>query len=144
MEHLTETVVEGIAVKAASGSQFGGRIDDTGDDHGDDEIALAGGSGAEDGIELQIAQATEDSGDMAVRKGSGDKERIGQRRGGSGQRACQGEAECLHLMRRKMGNVGNGASLDLAVFTIGFTKENGGRRVAIGYGGNVHAYIIRQ
>jgi hypothetical protein len=41
-----------------------------------------------------------------------------------------------------MGDVGDGASLDFAFKTIGFAEEDGGRGVAVRYGGNVHAYII--
>ena len=52
MEHLTETVVEGIAVKPASGSEFGGRIDDAGNDHGYDEVALPRRGRGEDGIQM--------------------------------------------------------------------------------------------
>ena len=43
-----------------------------------------------------------------------------------------------------MSDVGDGASLDFAVETIGFAKEDGGRGAAVGYGGDVHAYIIIQ
>jgi hypothetical protein len=52
MEDLTETMMEGIAVKPASGSQFGGGFDDAGNDHGYDKIALAAGSRIEDGIQM--------------------------------------------------------------------------------------------
>ena len=62
MEHFTETVVEGVAMKAARRSQFGGRVDDAGHDHGDDQIALSAGRGVEDGIQVQVAQATENCG----------------------------------------------------------------------------------
>jgi hypothetical protein len=41
-----------------------------------------------------------------------------------------------------MGDVGEGAGLDVAVFAVGFAEEDGGRGVAVGDGGHVHAYII--
>ena len=132
MEHLTETVAEGVGVKPASGSQFGCRIYDAGNDHGDHEIALPAGSRVEDGIQLQVAQATEDRGDMAMRKGSGNVEGIRQRRRGGGQRSGQGGAESLKLLRGEMRDVGEGAGLDFAVLAIGFAEEDGGRGVAIG------------
>ena len=144
MEDLTETVVEGIAVKPASGREFGGGLDDAGNDHGDEEIALAAGSRIEDGIQMQIAQATEDGCDMAVRQGSGDEE--GVRQGGrrASRRAGQCSAESVELMRGEMSDVGDGASLDFAVEAVGFAEEDGRRGVAIGNGGDVHAYIIRR
>ena len=144
MEDLTETVVEGIAMKPASGSEFGGGRNDACNDHGDDEIALAAGSRIEDGIQMQVSQAAEDCGDMAVRQGSGYEEGVRQRGGGASQRAGQSPAENVDLMSGEMSDIGDGASLDLAVEAIGFAEEDGGRGVAIGYGGDVHAYIIRQ
>jgi hypothetical protein len=142
VEDLTETVVEGIAVKPASGSQFGSGLDDAGNDHGDDEIALAAGNWIEDGIQMQVAQATEYGGDMAVRQGAGDVEGVRQRGGEDSQRAGQCQAEGVNLMRSEMSDVGDGARLDSAVEAIGFAEEDGGRGVAVGYGGDVHAYII--
>jgi hypothetical protein len=43
-----------------------------------------------------------------------------------------------------MREVGQGTRFDLAVFAVGFAEEDGGRGVAIGDGGHVHAYIISQ
>src|SRR6204780_3521124 len=134
--------MESGAMKAAGGGKLGGRLDDAGNDHGDDEIALTTGSRVEDGIQFQVAQATEDGGDMAVRKGAGDAEGIGQRRGGGRWIASQGRAESCNLLGGGMSEIGEGARFDFAVLAIGFAEEDGGRGVAVGYGGNVHAYII--
>ena len=41
-----------------------------------------------------------------------------------------------------MRDIGERASLDFAVLAIGFAKEDGGRGLAVGDGGHVHAYII--
>jgi hypothetical protein len=81
---------------------------------------------------------------MTVRQGTRDVEGLWQRGGGDSQRAGQRQAESFNLMRGEMRDVGDGASLDLAVEAVGFAEEDGGRGVAIGYGGDVHAYIIRQ
>ena len=142
MEDLTETVVEGVAVKPASSGEFGSRLDDAGNDHGDDEIALAAGKRIEDGIQMQVAQATEYGGDMAVRQRTGDVEGLRQRSRGDSQRAGQCRAEGVNLMRGEMSDIGDGASFDFAVEAIGFAEEDGGRGVAVGHGGDVHAYII--
>jgi hypothetical protein len=144
VEDLTETVVEGIGVKATSGSQFGRGIDDAGNNHGDDEVAMAAGSRIEDGIEVQVAQATEDRSDMAVRQGASDAEGVWQRGGGDSQRAGQCQAEGVNLLRREVSDIGDGASLDFAIEAIGLAEEDSGRGVAIGDGGDVHAYILSQ
>ena len=39
-----------------------------------------------------------------------------------------------------MSDVGDGAGLDFAVEAVGFTEQDGGRGVAIGDGGDIHAY----
>jgi hypothetical protein len=41
-----------------------------------------------------------------------------------------------------MGEIGEGAVADLAVAAEGLAEEDGGRGVAVGDGGDVHAYII--
>ena len=92
-------------MKPARRSQFGGRVDDAGYDHGHDEIALSAGSGVEDGIQVQVAQATENCGDMAMRKGSGDEEGILQRRRRRSGRAGQDQAESFDLMGGEMRDV---------------------------------------
>src|SRR5258708_4039137 len=50
LEQLAETGVESAGVKAASGGEFGSRVEDSSDDHGQDEIAVATGNRVEDGI----------------------------------------------------------------------------------------------
>jgi len=55
LEQLAETAVESVGVKTASGGEFGGRVEDAGEDHGEDEIALAAGTRIEDGIQLEVA-----------------------------------------------------------------------------------------
>jgi hypothetical protein len=79
---------------------------------------------------------------MAMGKGSGDEEGILQRRRRRRRRAGQDQAEGFDLMGGKMRDVANGAGLDFAVLAVGFAEEDGGRRVAVGYGGDVHAYVI--
>ena len=45
-------------------------------------------------------------------------------------------------MGGEMRDVANGAGLDFAVLAVGFAEEDGGGRVTVGYGSDVHAYII--
>jgi hypothetical protein len=79
---------------------------------------------------------------MAMGAGADDVEGLRQR-GADGSSAFQDGAECVDFGRRPMGDVGEGAVEDLAVETEGFAEEDGGRGVAVGYGGDVHAYIIQ-
>jgi len=48
----------------------------------------------------------------------------------------------LDFLGAEMGDVGEGAGLDLTVVAVGFAEQDGGRGVAVGDGGDVHAYIL--
>jgi len=89
MEQLAETAVERVGAKTASGGEFRCGVEDSGDDHGDDQIALAAGSGVEDGIELEVAHTAEDGGGVPVGRRTGDEEGLGQGQTGGRQRARQ-------------------------------------------------------
>ena len=44
----------GFRVQAAGGGEFGACVDDPSDDHGEDEIALAGGGTSDEGMEGEL------------------------------------------------------------------------------------------
>src|SRR5450432_1911688 len=142
MEKIAEAAVECVGVESTSGGKFGGRIEDTGGDHSNDEIARAAGKRIEDGIQMEIAQGAEHGSHMAMRERAGDEERVRQCSAGGGQGAGQSESESIDLMGWEMGKVCEGAGLDLTVVAVGFAEEDGGRGVTVGYGGDVHAYRI--
>ena len=142
LEPFAETGVKSVGVKAASGGELGGGLEDAGDDHGSDEVAQSAGDRVQEGIELEMAQAAQDGGDMAVREGAGDEEGIGQGRAEGGQRARQSQAEGFNLMRGEMGEVGESARLDLAAKAEGLAQQDGGRGRAVRDGGQIHAYIL--
>src|SRR5258708_35204059 len=79
----------GVGMKAAGGSEFGGRFEDAGDDHGDDEVALGATGTREDGFEKEAAQGTERGSGVAGRSG-GEKEESGG--GGEGGLAFEDTA----------------------------------------------------
>jgi hypothetical protein len=106
MQQLAETAVQSIGMKSASGGEFGCGVENAGDDHGQDEVAGAAGKRIEDGVELEVAQTAEDGGGMAVRKGAGDEEGIGQGRFAGRERARQGRAESFDLLSGQMREIG--------------------------------------
>ena len=55
---------------------------------------------------------------------------------------AQGAAESLDARRVPVGEIGQGAGLDLAALAIALAQEDGGRGGAIGNSGHVHADII--
>src|SRR5260370_33917854 len=75
-EHGRQRGGGGGGMKAAGGSELGGRVEDAGDDHGDDEGALGATGTREDGFEKEAAQGSESGGDVAVRGGEGEQESV--------------------------------------------------------------------
>jgi hypothetical protein len=77
LEQLTESAAESIGVQGTRGGEFGSGFQNARDDHGQNQIALAAGLFCDEMVELQFAQATEDSGDMTMRAGANDIESLG-------------------------------------------------------------------
>lgn len=127
-------------MKSTSSGEFGGRIDDARDDHGDHEITLAARGWVEDGIESEFAKGAEDCGDVTVRLGAEDVKGFGQGIGGGA--ALEDMTQRLDLVRGPVGEVGEGAIFDFAIEAEGFAEEDGGRGAAVGDGCHVHVYII--
>jgi len=62
--------------------------------------------------------------------------------GGLVEFAAQQAAEGFNAGGGPVGEVGEGAILDFAVLAEGFAQEEGGRGVAVGDGGDIHAFCI--
>src|SRR6516165_417791 len=78
LQHLAQTVMQSVGMQSTRGRQLGGRLEDAGHNHGDDQIALSTGARIEEGVELELAQRAENRGDMAVRQRASDAEGIWQ------------------------------------------------------------------
>src|SRR5229473_6269193 len=113
IEELSQAAGGGVEAEAASGGEFGGGLDDAGDDHGADEIPLAGRCGGDDPVQSEGSKRAEDSADVAVRERARDH----KVRGGTRKRfALQDAAEGIDLRGRPIGEVSDGAFDDLAAF----------------------------
>jgi hypothetical protein len=71
-----------------------------------------------------------------------DLERIGRRRSKGG--TLQDLAQSFNFGRGPIGEIGDGAVVDLTVLPEGLSEENGGRGVAIGHNRYVHVDMITQ
>jgi hypothetical protein len=91
----------------------------------------------EEAVEMQFAQSAEDGGDVAVRAGAENVEGLRQR-GSEGGGAFQDGAKGIDFGRGPVGEIGNGAVVDFAVFAEALAEEDGGRGVAVGDYGDVH------
>ena len=108
MEQFAERAGESIGVQGTRGGEFGGGFQNTRHDHGQDQIELATGVFIDEPVELQFAQGAQDGGNVAVRAGADDIERL-RKRDTDGSRALQDGAEGIDLSRGPMGNIGEGA-----------------------------------
>jgi hypothetical protein len=137
MEQLAQRAAEGIGMKSAGGGEFGCGLQHASCDHGHDEIAIAVGVLIEEAVEMQLAQSAEDSGDVAVRAGTDDVEGL-RERSTEGSGALQDGAQGIDFGGGPVGEIGDGAVVDLAVFAEAFAEEDGGWGVAVGDDGDVH------
>src|SRR6266704_2225207 len=105
----------GVGMKAAGGSEFGGRF------------------------EKEAAKGTESGSDVAVRSGAENQESVG---GGDERFAFENTAEGDDLSGGPRGEIGEGVFDNLCALAAALAEEDGGRGVAVGDGLDVHGYII--
>jgi hypothetical protein len=102
---------------------------------------MVAGMWIDEGVEVQTSEGAEDGGDVAVRAGADDVEGLRERgaeRGGT----LEDGAEGVDLSRGPVREIGEGSVEDFATLAEGFAEEDSGRGVAVGDGGDIHAYII--
>jgi hypothetical protein len=122
------------------GSQFGAGIQNTGGDHRHAEITRTAGRRVKDGVQTELAEGADHSSDMAVGKRPQDLERVGWR--GNGGSAFENLAQRGDLLGRPVGDIGESAVVNFAVFAEGLAQQDGGRRAAVGDDRHVHVDMI--
>jgi hypothetical protein len=121
------------------GGELGGRFDDAGDDHGEDEFGQALRAFGQDLVQADLVQRAECGRDMAVAEGTLDREALA--RGGLHGFVGQHPAQSVDLGGRPFGQIGQSARLDLALLAVALAQQHGGRGVPVGDGRDVHAGI---
>ena len=114
----------------------GNRIEDAADQHGQDEVAAAVAVGAEDAVEADRACGAEGGGDMAVRQAAGDGE--GVVLGGDDGAALKHAAQAFDVRRGPAGEIAQGAFADFALVAKALAQKDGGRRVPVRDGFDIH------
>jgi hypothetical protein len=138
-EHGRQRGGGGIGMEAAGGSEFGGRFEDAGDDHGDNQIAFRATGTRQDGFQKEAAEGAESGGDVTVRSGALNVESVG---GGDERFAFEDTAEGVDLGGGPRGEVGEGAFDDFGALAEALAEKDGGRGVAVGDRFDVHGYSI--
>ena len=138
-QHGAERVGGGRLAELARGRELGGRPDDPRHDHGEGQFCPALGSLRQHLVEPEPARRPERGGDMDVRRRPGDLKALGSERRQGLPR--QHPAQTVDLRLRPVGDVGEGARLDLAVLPITLAQQHGGRRIAVWDARDVHVQL---
>jgi hypothetical protein len=111
--------------EGAGGGELGDRIEDTADQHRQHEVAAAIAVGAEDAVEADLARGAKGSGDVAVRQAAGDGEGIVV--GGNDGAAFEHATQTFDMRSGSVGEVAQGALMNLAIFPVALAQQNGRR-----------------
>ncbi len=136
---LAQRVGQRLAGQGAGGGQLGAGIQDAGEDHGGGQGPVARGAAVQELLEAEVAGTSQHGGDMAVEPGAQDGEGVAA--GRERDAALEQDAEPLDEIVGPLGQVGEGAFLDLAVFAEGLAQKDGGRGVPVGHAFDIHGYF---
>ena len=141
-KHLTQAGGGGQRRERPCGGEFRRWCCKSGNDHGNDQVPVAVAARTEHAIQADLPQRAEDGGNMAVRERALDRE--DRLLGRQDRAALEQRLEALDEFGRPIGEIEDGAFLDLAVIAIRFTQQDGGQRVSIGHGFDVHGLTLPQ
>src|SRR6202034_1751211 len=125
--------------EGAGGGELRRGIKEAADDHRQDEVAAPVAVRAEDAVEADLTCRAKGSGDMAMRQRAGDGEGLAVR--GDDGAAFEDAAQAFDMGRGPVGEIAEGALPDLAVFTVALAQQDGGGRVPVGDGFDIHGGI---
>ena len=124
VEHLAERGDGGFGRQGAGGGELRLRVDDAGDEQGEDEVAVVAGAAGEQGSESELADGGEHGGDVAV----GEAAEAGEGVIGMNELlAAEDASEGVDGGVGELGEVGEGSLLDARSIAEGLAEEDGGR-----------------
>lgn len=130
-----ELLGQGRRLPEPRGAELGAVMEQPVDDHGQDEIPLAGALGRDQGLQSEFSDRPQDGIDMAMREAANRREEVA----GTDERlVAQQPAQGINLVLRPVGEVGQGAFADLLALAPAFAEQDGGRGGAVGNGFDVH------
>ncbi len=108
-------------------------------DHGHDETAIGAGLGGYQSVKANASHGTQDGFDGPMRQRFFDaKQGAGRGKG----LILELSSEGLDLVLGPMGEIGQGALDDLVALPSTLSQQNGGPRVSIGYGFDIHGNML--
>ena len=139
-ELLAKAGSRGVRRQRPGGGKLGAGIEDAADDQGQDEVAAAVAVRAEQPIEADLARGAKRRVDMTMRQRADNGDGILVL--GDNGAAFQQCLEAGDPLVRPVGEVQQGALLDLASLAVAFAQQDGRGRIAIGDGFDIHGNII--
>jgi hypothetical protein len=132
-KHFAQRVAGGGGVEHPGGGQFGGRIEQPGDDQSQRQVAPPlGGTAGQQIVETDAPGDGQRAKDVAMWEGAADFETVVA--DGSQFVATQQGAEQFDPLAGPIGQIGQCAVLGLAGFAVAFPEQDGGRRASVGDG----------
>ena len=135
-EDLAKAGSRGERVEHAGGGELGGRRNQPRHDHRDDEVTTTVASRPEQTIESDVAQGAEYGRDMAVRQRAAHHD--GLLTGRRDFPALEQRAQAFDDLGRPIGQIGDRALFDFSAVAIALSQQNGGRRVPVRDGFDIH------
>ena len=123
--------------QAARGGQLRLRVDDAGDDQGEDEVAEATGVTGDQRVQSDPLEGAEHRGDVAVGQAAHAGEGVF---GVDESLTAEDAAQRFDGGGRQLGEVGEGALLDVAAGAVGLAQEDGWGGGAIGHALDIHGH----
>ena len=127
------------AVSARAVGQPGPRVDDAGDDWRDDEVAETASAPGDEGMQAELLEGAEHGRDVAVGPAADAGEGIV---GIDELLTAEDAAQHVDRGGGLLGEVGEGALLDVAAVAVGLSEEDGGGRGAVGHALDVHVHPL--
>jgi len=138
-QHLPQTTPAGFLTKTSGRGKLRAWINDSCHNQCQCQRLLSASFAADDLIDSQSAQETQDCSHMAVGLTSNYIERLFKFT--DYYTSLEQLAQSLNNMRGPLGQIGQGALFDLRAFAIGFAKQDGRRRITVGNAFDIHDHI---
>jgi hypothetical protein len=135
-ERFAEAGGRGGGRKGACRGELGHRVENAADQHGEDEVAAAIAVGAEDALEADLTGEADGCCDVAMRQTANDGKSVLP--GGNDGAALEHATQAFDMGGGPVREVAQGALTKPAVLAIGLAQENGGRRIPVRDGSDIH------
>jgi hypothetical protein len=140
IEHRAEAGGRGSRVEGFGGRKLGDGRNQPRHDHGDDQIAAAVTNRSQQPIETNLSQCAEYGRDMAVGQRALDRDGLlaGRQHGATLEQGAQ----TFDQGRRPVAEIEQRAFLDLVAVAIALAQQDGGGRIAVGDGFDIHGQFV--